>query len=59
MESGVQSSHDDEAGMSLKTLIFEKATNTGMHGIPNARRAHSFCRRAFWTALVLAGLCEY
>ena len=41
---------------SLRELIFDKASNTGMHGLPNAQRASSWIRKLFWLALVLAGL---
>ena len=45
--------------MDFKGLITDKASNTGMHGIPNLTRSNSWFRKIFWLLLVVGGLCEY
>ena len=44
--------------LDMKGLITDKASNTGMHGIPNVYRSNSWFRKIFWLALVVGGLCK-
>ena len=49
---------DDERTSSIKGLIYDAASNTGAHGLPNIVRAKSVARRTFWILVFLAALGE-
>ena len=44
---------------SLLALISDMASNTGMQGLPNIRRAQSIARRLFWFIIFLTGVGLY
>ena len=49
---------DAERTSSIKGLIYDAASNTGAHGLPNIVRAKSVARRTFWILVFLAALGE-
>ena len=57
-DTNITDEGNDENYGSLRKLISDKASNTGMHGLPNAQRAGSWVRMMFWLLLVLAGLSK-
>lgn len=46
----------DPTPAQFQLMMGTLAENTGMHGVPNIKRAGSFYKRCFWTIIFLAAL---
>ena len=56
--SALSTDDEDERTSSIKGLIYDAASNTGVHALPNIARAKSVTRRTFWILMFLASTGE-